>query len=351
MISRPPSRPCGTTISGSRCRSRTCGTDRLTGWIGCPRSGRVPSFLLVVVAGVHVEARDVLAAEHRDVAAVVFDGEAQLEPVGAQIPDRGLLELPGEVVVTERPHHEEIPADPVSAQPGLGQRMDPLRSGGEQHDPQVAVEEVEEDTDLFDHLVLAAGVEEPSPVASRRLEVVLAARGVGEDSVKVDDRRGAGPDGPVAPRPMLRGFGHSSSPPAWPARYRALIPSTTAGSARVVVSPNASSSLTLRSSRRMILPDRVFGRSSVNRIVLGLAIGPMVCATGSRSASTRASLGSLPDRRITNAAMAFPVVASVLATTAASATAGCPTSACSTSAVEMLWPETSMTSSTRPRSQ
>ena len=101
----------------------------------------------------------------------------------------------------------------------------------------------------------------------------------------------------------------------------------------------------------MILPERVLGRSSVNRIVFGLAIGPIVLATWSRSSATSASLGSLPARRITNAAIAWPVVASVRPTTAASATAGCPTSACSTSAVEMLWPETSMTSSTRPRSQ
>ena len=72
----------------------------------------------------------------------------------------------------------------------------------------------------------------------------------------------------------------------------------------------------------MILPERVFGRSSVKRIDFGLAIGPIVAATWSRSSSTRASLGSLPDRRITNAAMAWPGVASVFPTTAASATAG-----------------------------
>ena len=53
------------------------------------------------------------------------------------------------------------------------------------------------------------------------------------------------------------------------------MPSTTVGSASVVVSPSALSSATSRSSRRMILPDRVFGRSSVNRIDFGFAIGPM----------------------------------------------------------------------------
>ena len=49
--------------------------------------------------------------------------------------------------------------------------------------------------------------------------------------------------------------------------------------------------------------------------------------------------------------MAWPVVSSVAPTTAASATFGWETSADSTSVVEMLWPETSMTSSTRPSSQ
>ena len=101
----------------------------------------------------------------------------------------------------------------------------------------------------------------------------------------------------------------------------------------------------------MILPERVLGRSSVNRIDFGFAIGPMWCATWSRSSATSASLGSLPARRITNAATACPVVSSVLPTTAASATAGCDTSADSTSVVEMLWPATSMMSSTRPSSQ
>ena len=54
----------------------------------------------------------------------------------------------------------------------------------------------------------------------------------------------------------------------------------------------------------MILPERVFGRSSVNRIFFGLAIGPMVWPTWSRSSATSASLGSFPLRRITNALMA-----------------------------------------------
>ena len=54
---------------------------------------------------------------------------------------------------------------------------------------------------------------------------------------------------------------------------------------------------------------------------------------------------------MTNATMPWPVVGSVAPTTAASATDGCDTRADSTSVVEMRWPETFMTSSTRPSSQ
>ena len=101
----------------------------------------------------------------------------------------------------------------------------------------------------------------------------------------------------------------------------------------------------------MILPERVLGSSSVNSTDLGLAIGPIVFATWSRSWAASSSLGSLPARRITNALIDWPVVRSVRPITAASATMVFPTSACSTSAVEMLWPLTSITSSTRPSSQ
>ncbi len=49
--------------------------------------------------------------------------------------------------------------------------------------------------------------------------------------------------------------------------------------------------------------------------------------------------------------MACPVVASVAPTTAASATAGWSTRADSTSVVDTRWPDTFITSSTRPSSQ
>ena len=64
-----------------------------------------------------------------------------------------------------------------------------------------------------------------------------------------------------------------------------------------------------------------------------------------------ASLGSRPSLRVTKAATACPFSSCAFPTTAASATAGWSTSADSTSVVEMRWPETFMTSSTRPSSQ
>ncbi len=89
-------------------------------------------------------------------------------------------------------------------------------------------------------------------------------------------------------------------------------------------------------------------------ICRGLAIAPISVATWLRrvlisSDPSASSVGTFP-RRITNATIACPVVASVAPTTAASATAGCDTSADSTSVVEIRCPDTFMTSSTRPSS-
>ena len=54
---------------------------------------------------------------------------AQLEAGGPQLPDRRLLEVPGQLVVTPRPHDEQVPADVVAAEPRLGQVVDPVRAG------------------------------------------------------------------------------------------------------------------------------------------------------------------------------------------------------------------------------
>src|SRR4029078_11581955 len=54
---------------------------------------------------------------------------------------------------------------------------------------------------------------------------------------------------------------------------------TTAGSARVVVSPSALPSAMSRSRRRMIFPERVFGRSAAKLKSYGRARAPMFLAT------------------------------------------------------------------------
>ena len=132
------------------------------------------------------------------------------------------------------------------------------------------------------------------------------------------------------------------------------IRSITAESCSVVTSPSERFSATSRSSRRMILPDRVFGSSGDEHDLPRLGdraerLGHVVAQLLDQLLAGLASVSTLP-RRIENATIAWPVVGSVAPTTAASATDGCDTSADSTSVVEMLWPETSMTSSTRPSS-
>src|SRR4051794_32047745 len=103
--------------------------------------------------------------------------------------------------------------------------------------------------------------------------------------------------------------------------------------------------------RRMILPDLVLGRSGTNRSDFGRAIGPMTVATCSRRATASASDGCWSAFRITKAKIACPEISSFLPTTAASATDLWSTSADSTSVVEIRWPATFITSSTRPSSQ
>ena len=103
----------------------------------------------------------------------------------------------------------------------------------------------------------------------------------------------------------------------------------------------------------MILPLRVFGSSSVKTTVFGRAIGPIFSATWARSSWPRSSVGGTgigPQGHEGHDGLSrwwhrcAP-------TTADSATAGWSTRADSTSVVEMRWPETFMTSSTRPSSQ
>lgn len=132
-----------------------------------------------------------------------------------------------------------------------------------------------------------------------------------------------------------------------------MILSTTLGSLSVDVSPKLSSSplRILRRMRRMILPDRVLGRSSTMKMAFGAAKGPICFRTCRMRSFLVCSPWSTPSFNETNAFTACPVNSSLMPTTAASATPSCSISAASISAVERRWPETLTTSSTRPRIQ
>src|SRR3989344_2300447 len=88
-------------------------------------------------------------------------------------------------------------------------------------------------------------------------------------------------------------------------RFRrcSIKPSTTVGSARVEVSPMFSSSLQaiLRRMRRMILPERVFGRPGAHWISSGLAKLPISLPTKASSSCFSASLISTPFIGVTKA--------------------------------------------------
>jgi hypothetical protein len=75
-------------------------------------------------------------------------------------------------------------------------------------------------------------------------------------------------------------------------------------SARVVTSPSWRCSEMSFRRRRMILPDRVLGRSPVKTIDFGLAIGPIEAATWSRSSSMSPSSPDAVLRSVTKAAIA-----------------------------------------------
>ena len=101
----------------------------------------------------------------------------------------------------------------------------------------------------------------------------------------------------------------------------------------------------------MIFPERVFGRSPAQMIRFGRAIFEIRVATCSRISPAISSEPSRSPSRVTKAQIAWPVVSSVWPITADSATLAWETIADSISAVESRWPETLITSSTRPRIQ
>src|SRR5580692_4204090 len=77
--------------------------------------------------------------------------------------------------------------------------------------------------------------------------------------------------------------------------------STTAGSAKVEVSPRLpySSSAILRRMRRMIFPERVFGRLGANWMRSGEAIGPISVRTHCTNSLRNASVGCSPVIKVT----------------------------------------------------
>ena len=101
----------------------------------------------------------------------------------------------------------------------------------------------------------------------------------------------------------------------------------------------------------MILPLRVFGKASVNRISSGRASAPISLTTWTLSSCRSSSEGAWPVSSVTNAEIPCPLISSGLPTTAASATFGWLTRALSISIVESRCPATLSTSSTRPRIQ
>ncbi len=155
-------------------------------------------------------------------------------------------------------------------------------------------------------------------------------------------RRAAGP----APRPSV---------PPWTSRYRRRAAArvspgfSSVETSWVISSPRA----TERSSRRMILPERVLGRLSAKRMSSGLAIAPSCSPTQSRSSRTSAAVSPVGrgPRSTTKANTDSPLMSCGLPTTAASATRGCATSADSISMVPSRCPATFSTSSMRPMIQ
>src|SRR5690606_17654237 len=80
------------------------------------------------------------------------------------------------------------------------------------------------------------------------------------------------------PRPLPERIGVRSPAHSFPS-YSALSFATTDGSASVVVSPRARPSAMSFNSRRMILPERVLGRSALKRMSSGRAMAPILCTT------------------------------------------------------------------------
>ena len=112
---------------------------------------------------------------------------------------------------------------------------------------------------------------------------------------------------------------------------------------------SVSSVAILRRMRRIILPERVLGKPGAQWMTSGVAIGPIAVRTCClRLVFERVSvLFAGVERHVGVNALALDVVWKTN-DPQPSATLVCSTNALSTSAVPMRWPETLITSSTRP---
>src|SRR6266513_2684537 len=88
------------------------------------------------------------------------------------------------------------------------------------------------------------------------------------------------------------------------------------------MSPTGSPSSLARTTRRIILPERVLGKLVTNSSSSGVASGPTKVRTCLLSSTARDSVGSTPFLRITNTLTCSPFTSSGFPIAAASATAG-----------------------------
>ncbi len=152
-------------------------------------------FALLVVAGMDVDAGHARRHVHGVVGRIVLEGQSQVEAVGPQVVHHRLLELGHPGVVPARTHDQQVPAEAVALQPGQRLGLHAVGTPGQQNDGERRIEQLEQAGDLLNHRVVSAGLEEggPVPPPAAAVQEVLAAGGVGQDPVDVeDDSRPAG---------------------------------------------------------------------------------------------------------------------------------------------------------------
>ena len=125
--------------------------------------------------------------------------------------------------------------------------------------------------------------------------------------------------------------------------------STISGLASVVMSPVSVKFEVAAITRRMILPDLVFGMSGTIQMFFGLAILPMSVSIATLTLFSTSGEASKPGLSAMYISTARPRMSSTTGTAAASATSLTVSAADSSSLVPSRCPATLITSSTRPR--